>query len=394
MKVVQINATCGTGSTGKICVAISQLLSSKGIENYILYTQGDSDYSLGIKYADNKYIKVQALKSRIFGNGGFTSHRATKRLLSELERIDPDIIHIHNIHGHNCNLDMLFQYIKEKKKKVYWTFHDCWAFTANCPHFTLAECDKWKSTCYDCPQIWHTSWFFDRSEELHTRKKRLLSGVDLTIITPSKWLADCVTQSFLKGYNVKVIHNGIDLDVFKPTESDFRAKNGISTDTNLLLGVAFEWGKSKGLDLFVELAKQLPENYKIILVGTNDGVDRLLPDSVLSIHRTHNQMELAQIYSAANLFVNPTRGDTFPTVNIESLACGTPVLTFRTGGSPEIIDASCGAVVECDDFNSLKNEIIRICEAKPYTVEACTNRAKCYEMNARYDEYVRLFDGD
>lgn len=390
MKIVQINALCGKGSTGKICVDVSKLLTERGIENYILYSMNKSDYPLGIKFTDEKYLKVQALKSKIFGNYGFNSRKATKSLIKELERINPDIIHIHNIHSNDINLEMFFYYLRANNIKVYWTFHDCWAMTAYCPHFAMVGCDKWKTGCQKCISRKSYSWFFDRSKKQYERKKAIFGGIDLTIVTPSKWLAGVVKESFLKDFEVKVINNGIDLDIFKPTESDFREKYNLQ-DKKIVLGVAFGWGPKKGLDVFVELAKILPENYQIVLVGTNDNVDKILPYNIISIHKTNNQRELAGIYSAADVFVNPTREDTFPTVNMESLACGTPVVTFKTGGSPEILDETCGVVVEKSDIDSLEKEIIRICEETPYSKEACLERAKSFEKNLNYQKYLEIY---
>ena len=390
MKVIQLNTTCGSGSTGKICRAISEIISRDGIENYIFYTQGNSDYHLGRKYASRGYKKIQALKSRIFGNVGFNSHYATWRLIRSLDAINPDLVHIHNIHGHDCNLSMLLRYLKKKNTRILWTFHDCWVFTGSCPYYTMAGCDRWKGDCSPCPQIRQTSWFFDRSKTLFQKKKELLEGLDLTIITPSHWLADQVKQSFLKDYPVQVIHNGIDLSVFKPTESDFRQKYHIG-DKKIVLGVAFGWGTRKGLDVFCRLAETLGEQYQIVLVGTDEAADKKLPDNIISIHRTNNQRELAQIYSAADVFANPTREENFPTVNIESLACGTPIITFRTGGSPEIIDETCGSVVPCDDVEAMEREIRRVCEEKPFAREACIRRAAEFDMWKKFGEYVELY---
>ena len=215
-------------------------------------------------------------------------------------------------------------------------------------------------------------------------------GLDLTIITPSQWLADQVKMSFLKDYPVKVINNGIDLSVFKPTESDFRDRYGF-VDKKIVLGVAFGWGHRKGLDVFIELSKRLPEDYRIVLVGTDDNVDKQLPANIVSIHRTQNQTELAEIYTAADVFANPTREEVLGLVNIESLACGTPVVTFKTGGSPECIDETCGSVVPCDDVDAVEMEIRRICEEKPYSIEACLARAKSFDMNEKFKEYVDLY---
>ena len=198
MKIIQLNSTCDMGSTGKICRSISEHLAEIDIENYIFYTQGNSNYPLGKKYSHKAYVKLQALKSRILGNGGFNSSLATRKLIRQLDEVRPEIIHIHNIHSHDCNLSMLFEYIRESNTKVIWTFHDCWAFTANCPHFSIARCDKWKSECRKCPQIRDTSWFFDRSHILFNKKKQLFTAIpNMTIVTPSEWLAKLVKQSFL-----------------------------------------------------------------------------------------------------------------------------------------------------------------------------------------------------
>ena len=390
MKIVQINVTCGAGSTGKTCVSVSNLLSAENIENYILYVSGKSSFPYGVKYTSDKYLKLQALKSRIFGNYGFNSKYATKKIIGEFDRIRPDIVHLHNIHSHNCNLSILFSYFKEKNIKLFWTFHDCWAFTAYCPYFDLAKCKKWMNECHDCSQHKTYSWFFDRSKFLFNEKKKLFQGLNLTIITPSQWLANLVKQSFLKDYPVKIINNGIDLFVFKPTESDFRKKNEL-VGKKVVLGVALGWDKRKGIDVFLELAKRLPDDYRIVLVGTDDKVDKQMQTNIISIHRTQNQKELAEIYTAADVFANPTREENYPTVNMESIACGTPVVTFRTGGSPEILDETCGSVVDCDDIDAMEIEIRRICEEKPYSLEACLRRAESFDMNARFKEYVELY---
>lgn len=391
MKIVQINATCGIGSTGKICTGISGLMNQNDIENYILFSSRTNGDPLGIPCSDDRYLRIQALKSRLLGNYGFNSKRATGQMIRELERIGPDVVHLHNIHGHDCDLELLFSWFRKNHTKLIWTFHDCWAFTACCPHFTMVKCEKWKTRCSNCIQRREYSWFFDRSSVLFEKKKRLFSGLDLTIVTPSRWLAGLVKESFLKDHPVKVVNNGIDLEVFQPVQSDFRSRYALE-GKKLLLGVSFGWGVKKGLDVFLELARRLPEEYRIVLVGTDPQVDKLLPERIISIHRTQNQRELAEIYSAADVFVNPTREDNYPTVNMESLACGTPVLTFRTGGSPEIIDETCGAVVDCDDVDAMEKEILRICEERPYTKNDCLKKAASFDQKERFKEYLELYE--
>lgn len=390
MKIVQLNVTCGAGSTGKICLAVSELLRNRGTENYVLFSEGESDYKYGVKYADKYEIKLEALKSRIFGNYGFNSKKLTGRLIAKLDEIEPDIVHLHNLHGHGCNLEMLFNYFREKKIRLFWTFHDCWAFTGYCPHYDMAGCDKWQSQCSSCPQKGAYSFFFDKSDKLYTKKQKLFTGLDLTIITPSEWLKSQVKKSFLRGYEVKVINNGIDLDIFKPTQSNFREKYGIG-DEFLILGVAFNWDKRKGIDVFSDLACTLPKDCRIVLVGTDGNTKKLLPDNVITIDRTENQKELAEIYTASDLFVNATREDTFPTVNIESLACGTPVLTFNTGGSGEIIDGTCGMTAPKNDTDSLRDALLYIKENRPFTKEACIKRAAEYNKDDKFREYAEIY---
>lgn len=391
MKVVQINATCGVGSTGKICVGISKIMTENNIENYILFSNRSNGYPLGIQCSTDRYIKIQAVKSRILGNYGFNSKKATRNIIKELERINPDIIHLHNIHGHDCDLEMLFRYFKNKKIKLVWTFHDCWAFTGYCTHFTMSGCDKWQNGCNGCIQKYDYSLFSDKSKIIHNKKMKLFADLDMTIVTPSRWLSEIVSGSFLKNYPVTVINNGINLSVFKCTESDFRKKYNLE-NKKVILGVALGWGKRKGLDVFVELAKKLPDEYRIVLVGTDENVEKQFPDNIISIYKTKNQQELAEIYSAADVFVNPTREDNYPTVNMEAIACGTPVITFKTGGSPEMIDETCGFVVECDDIDALKKEIIRICIENLFTAENCKNKSKEFDENERYKEYVELYE--
>ncbi|MBR5552531.1 MAG: glycosyltransferase [Clostridia bacterium] len=391
MKIVQINSVCGSGSTGKICVAISEMLTKRGIENYIFYASGNSDYPLGKQYMSSLEIKIQALKSRLLGNYGFQSKRATKRLIKELEKISPDIVHLHNLHGHNVHLGLLFTFLKENKIKVFWTFHDCWAFTAYCPHYDMIGCNQWKTGgCHACPQKNHYSWFFDRSKQLFSQKKELFCGLALTIITPSQWLADQVKASFLKECRVKVINNGIDLSVFRPRKSNFRKKYNLE-DKIVLLGVAFDWGIRKGLDAFIELSKSLDDRFKMVLVGTNEIVDKQLPGNIISIHRTRNQIELAEIYSSADLFVNLTREETYPTVNMEAIACGTPVMTFRAGGSPEMIDDTCGVVVEKDNIKVMIDTITKVCSDGTFDRSDCVKIAGKYDNNQRLLEYIETY---
>lgn len=391
MKVIQINATCGMGSTGKICVAVSKLLSERDVDNRILYTMGDSEYPLSIKYSGYSYKKIQALKSRVLGNGGFNSEWATRKLIKELEIFNPDIVHIHNIHSHDCNIKMLFDYLRSKNIRLLWTFHDCWAFTANCTHFTIEGCNKWKTKCEKCIQIRRTSWLLDNSEKLFAMKKKSFLNQDITIITPSVWLSELVKESFLGSYPTYVINNGIDLSIFKPTDSDIRKKLSISNEEFLILGVAYDWGFRKGIDVFIKMARILPSKFRIVMVGTNKHIDRILPKNIISINRTENQKELAKLYSAADLFVNPTREENYPTTHLESIACGTPVLSFDTGGCKEMIKNGCGKVVPYNDIDLFIDEVKNICEKNIFSSKDCIESSSMFDEKKCYEGYLKLY---
>lgn len=391
MKVVQVNVNCGGGSVGKICVSVSKLLSEKGIENYILYALGTTEYPLGIKYTTKTTIKLETLFSKATGRFGFSAYLSTQRLLKQLDKINPDIIQLHNIHNNNVHIGMLFDYIERKNIKTFWTFHDCFAFTGYCMYFDMCNCSKWKDGCSKCPQYKSYSFLFDRSRYLYRLKEKAYNGSDLTIISPSNWMANLVKESMLKENRVEVIHNGIDLSVFNPVDSNLREKYK-AQNKFIVLSVAYNWEARKGLDVFVQLARDLDTRYQIILVGTNDEVDKLLPSNIISVHKTSNQQELAELYSIADVFAIPTREDNYPTVNMESIACGTPVVTFDTGGSPEMVDEKTGVVVPKGNYEMFMNAIIEICEDQRLKREDCVSKAKvAFLDNDCFEEYIKLY---
>ena len=319
---------------------------------------------------------------------------STWRFIRQIERFGPDIIHLHDIVGWYINIDILFWYLRKKGIPVIWTFHDCWAFTGRCIYFDAAKCDRWRSGCGNCPQIHYMprTWWFDLSAWNFRHKKRLFTAVEnMTVVTPSAWLKDLTKQSFLGGCDVRVINNGINLDVFKPT-------NGSLFDElkccgkKIVLGVAGTWSERKGLSAFVRLSRELPADCRVVVVGLSQ--DELEPGvNIMAIKRTNNQQELAQIYSAAEVFVNPTFEDNFPTVNLESLACGTPVITYRTGGSPESVDSVTGKVVEQGDYDGLLAAVIEVVgRGKAHYADACLRKSKSYDMHARFNDYVDLYE--
>ena len=351
-----INSVCSIRSTGRICTDIANKLEQEGHECKIAYGRENvlSEYE---KYAHRitspLEVKIDGVKSRLFDNAGLNSKRATKKFIKWVEKYDPDLIHLHNLHGYYINIEVLFEYIKRKNKPVIWTMHDCWAFTGHCSHFARINCDKWLSGCHHCPKKkgYPSSVFIDNSKRNYHKKKAVFAGVEnMTIVTPSKWLASLVEQSFFKGTKIQVINNGINTDIFKPTQGNFREKYGLQ-NKKILLGVASAWSESKGLYDFVKLSEKLDDNYKIVLVGLTESQCAELPPQILAITRTTNINELAEVYSTADLFINPTYGDTYPTVNLEAQACGTPVVTYKTGGSVESVPSE--NVIDTGDIEGL-----------------------------------------
>lgn len=386
MKVVQLNAVCGVGSTGGITVGISKMLTGHNIENYILYTNGHYDYELGINYSSRFQVKSSAAMAKLLGNYGFNSFSSTKRLIHILNEIKPDIVHLHNIHGHDLNLEMFFKYLRDINVRVIWTFHDCWAFTGYCMHFDILQCSKWKSLCEDCPQSKTYSCFFDRSRELFLKKKELFTAIeDMTVVSPSVWLAELAGHSFLNKFPIEVINNGIDLEVFRPSDSDFRSKYGLE-EKHIILGVP------KGhIHYFIELNKIIDSEYKIVLVGLNEKEIKSLPAEILGLPQTNSRKEMAQLFTAADVYVNTTLQDTFPTVNLEALACGTPVITFSTGGSPEAIDDTTGMVVEKKNVKAIYEAVRYICTGADRSA-ACIERAhRLYDGRERFNDYFELY---
>lgn len=354
MKIFQINTVCGIGSTGRIAVDISHVLEKAGHESCIAYGRGGAPKDVESYRIDSPWeVYAHAFFSRLTDRQGLYSTAATKRLIQKIKEYNPDIIHLHNIHGYYLNYDVLFRFLSAYNKPVVWTLHDCWPFTGHCAYFDFVHCDKWKEGCYRCPQksSYPASCFLDRSRKNYDLKKALFTKVEkLCIVTPSHWLAGLVKESFLGKYPVKVIHNGIDLHIFKPTSSNFRRENGLE-GYKIILGVASPWTPRKGLSDFIKLSKMMDDHTRIVLVGLSDRQIKKLPPHIIGIKRTNNPQELAGLYTTADVFFNPTYEDNYPTTNLEAIACGTPVITYDTGGSPESVGEN-GAVVDKGDIEA------------------------------------------
>ncbi len=399
MKILQINSVCGIGSTGRIVLDLHKTLLNQNYESYIVYGRGYSpSFRHTIKVSSNTDNRLHGIYTRITDKHGFASRNATKSLIKIIEKLQPDIIHLHNIHGYYLNINLLFCYLKTIGRPIVWTLHDCWAFTGHCAYFDYAECNRWKAGCYKCPQkkSYPSSRIIDNSKWNYEKKRELFTSVDnLTLITPSRWLEELVKESYLKKRTIVTINNGIDLSVFYPrvtneARSIIKEKYMINKPF-VILGVASVWEERKGLKYLLELSQRLNNDYfQVVVVGVNEDQKAKLPDTVIGITKTNNVDELSELYSAANVFVNPTLEDNFPTTNIEALACATPVITFNTGGSPESIDETCGIVVEKGNIDALIKAVLQV-KDDSINPKACLNRARLFDKNDKFADYINVY---
>lgn len=390
--ILQINIVCGVGSTGRIAVDLSNTIDKNKYDMYIAYGYGKTEKKNTIKIGTKLEYMVHNILSRLTGRQGRYSYFATKRFLKKVDKIKPDLIHLHNIHGNYINYKLLFGYINKRQIPVVWTFHDVWPITGKCTHFDYIKCDKWKSGCYNCPNLKeYPKSFVDNSKKEYMTKKQIFTAInELYIVTPSIWMAELVKKSFLGEKNIRVINNGIDLEKFKPQNSEKIIEKYKLKDKIIVIGVANSWNEKKGLSTFVELAQILPEEYQIIMVGLEKEQFGLIPNNVIKIERTNSVEELAKLYSLADVFVNPTLEDNFPTTNIEALACGTPVITYDTGGAGEMLDKSSGVIVKKEDIKELVKQIKSVNKKEKNIF--CIKKAMNYNKDEKFKEYEKLYD--
>lgn len=397
MKILYVNTTLNIGSTGRIVEQIANKVIECGGECYIAhggrYIGKSQAKTIQVSTKLDNYL--HAFKGEFLGRHGLGSIASTNRFIEVVKRIQPDIIHLHNIHGYYINYQILFNYLTHANIPIVWTLHDCWAFTGHCTHFDNVGCGKWKTSCESCPLLMaqYKSRFFDRSKENFNLKKQLYKGLsNMTVVPVSNWLGAFVSDSILSQFPVRVIPNGIDLTIFRPRENQIRKKYNIDDSKAIILGVLGSgFGLEKGRKEFIELAKH--SKYQIILVGLTKDDSKGLPDSIIKLGRTSNQVELAELYSSADMLLNPTYNDSLPTTNIEALACGTPVITYRTGGAAEIINDLTGVVVEKGDFDGILRAIRTVLKyGKSSYSQACRSRAeKHYNKDERYLDYIKLY---
>lgn len=401
--LLQINTVVNSGSTGRIAEEIGQTALAAGWRSVIAYGRAPHRPSVSelIRIGSARDVRLHGLRARIFDDAGFGSRRATEAFIRAAEKLNPSVVHLHNLHGYYLNVDVLFRWLARSGVPVVWTLHDCWPFTGHCAHFTFAGCARWKTGCFSCPQkrSYPSSFLFDRSRRNWERKRELFSAVkNLTLVPVSDWLAGLTKESFLGNKKIVRIFNGTDTETFSPKSAEtirrIREKYGLG-DRFVALGCASVWGVRKGLQDFLRLRERLPANKAgIALVGVSEKQAAALPPGIVGIRRTESVAALAALYSAADLFVNPTYEDNFPTVNIEALACGTPVCTYRTGGAPEAVDEKTGFVVEQGDVEGILSAVAEIrSRGKAAFSAACRARAlACFDKRERWADYLSLYE--
>jgi len=394
MKVLLINSVCGVGSTGNIVIDISKELQRSGSHSVIAYGVGKS-------YRENECEVIRFnfqmgyywhnFLSRFTDHAGLYSTVQTKYLIKKIKEYNPDIIHLHNLHGYYVNYKILFEFFKEYHRPVIWTLHDCWAFTGHCCHFVSKKCDKWKYGCYRCELLERYPKCYTSGDvefNYHLKKTLFTALENLTIVTPSEWLAEYVRESFLNKYEIRCIPNGIDTEIFRYRTSEFRKKHNLENKI-IVLGVSNVWNSRKGLDDFLELSKCLDDRYQIVIVGLTEKQKTEISENILGISRTTNRIELAELYSAADIFLNLTYEDTYPTVNLEAQACGTPMITYDTGGCKDTLFMKESTCVECGNLIKVKEEICKISEMRREKRVKNTekiSKEKCYKA------YIKLYE--
>lgn len=385
-RILFINTVC-YGSTGSICKNLYKAANEKGHECCIAFGRGEAPKGFNTIKIDNNFdVYSHALKARLFDAMGYGSKNATKKFVEKIEVFHPDIIHIHNIHGYYLNIEILFEYLKKHPEiKKIWTLHDCWPFTGHCTHYELEKCYQWQTECMHCVRKdGYPKSMIDKCNYNYNFKKKLFTGVkNMMVVTPSHWLRDQISKSFLKDYDIRVIFNGVDTNVFKPTLSSIKEKYGIE-DKKIILGVASVWDCNKGLDIFISLSKMINDDYIIVLIGLTPKQIKKMPSNIIGISRTENVEELVMWYSASEVYVNGSKEETFGLTTVEAINCGTPVIVFNSTALPEVVGNK-GMILQSNEVLELLGSIYSVSDIS-------FDAGKCYDIEDFIGSYLNLYE--
>jgi len=398
-RVLLVNTVAGKGSVGRLVTGLSDSLKERGAETLIAYGRWEAPAGQNVyRIGSDIDVGIHGVLSRITDRHGLYSSAATRALIKKIKEFSPDIIHLHNVHGYYVNYELLFSWLKneyagKEGHRIIWTLHDCWSFTGHCVHFEYAGCERWRCCCHNCPEKgqYPASLFLDNSKGNYRKKQQSFTGIkDLTLVTPSEWLKEQLKGSFLREYPVKCVPTGIDLDTFKKRASSIREKYGIG-DKPLLLGAANPWRERKGFDDFLKLSEALGDKAVIAMIGLKGAEVKRVSAyvNIIPVKKTDSIEKMAEWYSASDIYVNLTYEDTFPTTNLEAMACGTPVITYRAGGSPEALTPECGIVTEVGDIAGVikaAGELLK--KDTGETERACRQQAEKYGRAQRFGQYI------
>lgn len=382
-KVLQVSSSANWGAIGKIAEGINLSALEAGWEAAFAYGRDLNPCISPLwKVGNMPSVYAHYARHRLLDQEGRGSVLATKKFIARIKDFQPQIIHLHNIHDHWLNYPILFDYLSGCNSHIVWTLHDCWPFTGGCPYFDRMQCHQWQWGCKKCPD---KRAIFNHSASNFVLKESCFTalGDKLTLVPVSHWLEELTKKSFLGKNKIQMIHNGIDTELFSPSAAKRRR----------VLGVAMPWTERKGLADFAELRKLLPDDFEMVLVGLSKKQIKSLPDGICGLAPTQDMKLLAELYSSATVLVNPTYEDTFPTVNLEAMACGTPVVTYNTGGSPEAIGKGTGLVVEQGDVSALASSVLEIAEGDGrFTSEQCRAHAvENFRREERFRDYIHLY---
>ncbi len=398
MKIMHINATYNVGSTGVIVNDLHTLSSENGIDSYVSYSSSDktadeikNGYIIGNKLSK----KLHALFCRIGGKQAYFSKRATKKLIRHIKTVNPDVVHLHNLHSNYIHLNNLLEYLAKENVNTVITLHDCWFYTGGCFHYTADKCSKWLNSCGDCPKRLKDTpaYFKDNSAKILADRKKYLGAIkNLTVVGVSQWIADEAERTFFKDKKVCTIYNGVDTDFFTPTSSDFREKYGLQNKF-VILGAANKWLSPINAETLKMVTEKLSDDCVLVIIGCTEKQKSGLPDNVLPLGYISDRDELRKMYSMADVFANCTREESLSLINVEAQSCGTPVVTYRNTGAQETVDNKCGFSVESGNAEEFLNTILKVKELeKEILSDDCRDWVKTkFQREENYNKYINLY---
>lgn len=391
MKIVAINTVAEVyNAPGRIMTDICRAINDNGGDALAVYGRGEPPLGINSYHMGGKFdFYSHTLKSRITDSEGLHSVVATRKMLDEVERFEPDIVHLHNLHGHYLNYRLLFDWLKTTGVPVVWTLHDCWAFTGHCAYYSSVKCNGWLTGCKQCKHIReYPRSYIDRARYNFAKKTDVFTSLDrLTIVPVSQWLANEVASSFLNKYSVKVIPNGIATDIFRRVPAEFRSR------TFRILGVASNWENRKNLQFFIDLAYNSPTAIVYLAGRLSRKQRKKLPKNILLVGEVKDCQEMAHVYSSVDMFINASDSETFGMTTIEAMSCGLPVIVNNTTALPEVIAGDSAFVTDIRDkkkvltlIEKIKNEII------PLKTETSLEHVRAnYDVSVMVSAYIQLF---